>query len=104
MSLDTSTTSRGACWRRRAPHAQDLVVGLALGQAGGELEIQGRGLEEQAARAALACGVELEALAHVGALGGGQGVQRPADLAAVAATSVMPFLWASSSSSTIMGR
>jgi len=60
-------------------HAQDLVVGLALRQAGGQRIVQRRGLEEQlAAGLAVTGGVELQALGDVRALGAGEGVERAA--------------------------
>ena len=57
--------------------AQDLVVGLALRQAGGQVVGQGLGLEEQAAaRFLVAGGVELQPRGNVRALGAGKGVER----------------------------
>ena len=84
MSLDTSTTSRGACCLAQGlDDAQDLVVGLALRQAGRQVVGQRLGLEEQvAASLGVAGGVELQAVGDVGALGAGQRVERAAGLAA----------------------
>ena len=66
-------------------HAQDLVVGLALGQAGGQLVVQRGGLKEQAAASgALAGGVKLEPPDNIGTADAGQGIKRAADLAAIA--------------------
>jgi hypothetical protein len=108
MSFDTRITSR--CGKVLAAqgvhHAQDLVVGLALRQAGGQGPDQRFGLEEQqAARRLVAGGRELEALGDMSppcwatSASSVRLVWRP-----LRATSVMPFLWPSSSSSTIMGR
>ena len=86
MSLDTSTTSRGACCSRSACTTPRIwLSALPCGRLAGRLLASGLGLEEQAAAGlAVAGGVELQAAGDVGALGAGQGVQRAAGLAGVA--------------------
>ena len=65
--------------------AQDLVVRLAGRQAGGQFEVEPRGLKEQAATgSALACRIQGNPQGDVGARCGHQGVERAADLAAIA--------------------
>ena len=77
--------ARGKLLAQGRYHAQDLVVRLALGQAGGQSVVQRLGLEQQlAARIAVAGAGQLETGRDVGARCAGQGVQGAAGLARIA--------------------
>ena len=70
---------------QRLHYAQDLVVRLALGQAGGQTVVQRLGLEQQFALGlALASAAQIEALGNVRTGRAGQRVERAAGLAGVA--------------------
>ena len=70
---------------QRLDHAQDLVVGLALWQRQGQAQVQCLGLEKQLAHGiGVARRAQGGALAQIGPLRRGQGVQRTAGLARIA--------------------
>ena len=66
-------------------HTQNLVIGLALGQARGQCEVKWLGLEEQAAtHLDMACAIQLDTRSDVRPVGRHQGIQRTAGLAGIA--------------------
>jgi len=73
-------------------HAQNLVVGLALGKAHGQAHVQRLGLEKKLATdIAMARAVQRQAFGHVCALRAGQCIQRAAGLAGIARHFGHPF-------------